>query len=186
MCGVIGYIGHDVDQTLLDRLIYESEIRGIHDSRHWSERNKVLSKYKGKYNMLGIHHTRYSTSGKTSQPLVVDGKVLAFNGVIHMGTKKEMEKEFKIKMSSDNDGEILLQKCSTPERVLDFISFNKCSFAGVMLFGSRFVAMRNECRPLWMHKTSNEVIIASTRDIFIRAGVSKNLTQLDPLKIYEW
>src|SRR5690606_9588763 len=136
-----------------------------------------------------IIHTRYCTSGKTNQPLTIKGNVLAFNGVIHMGTKKEMEKEFRIKMQTDNDGEIILQRCKTPEDVLDFISFNNCSFAGVMMFGSRFVAMRNMYRPLWHAYVKGGSIIASTEDILKRAGVvkvAKKVEELKPLTLYEW
>jgi glutamine phosphoribosylpyrophosphate amidotransferase len=184
MCGVVAYIGK-VDQELIDRLVHESLVRGTHfTGRMVSEalEPRSMRGYK-----VGIIHTRYSTSGETNQPLKVKGNVLAFNGVIHMGTKKEMEKEFKIKMTTDNDGEIILQTCKTPEKVLDFISFNHCSFAGVMLFGGRFVAMRNQYRPLWMHKARGSgIIIASTKDIFLRSGVKTSLTELKPLKIYEW
>lgn len=184
MCGVIAFIGNGINQKLIDKLVYESEVRGTH---HTGKVKFKLQSFTGKEHDVVISHTRYATSGEVNQPLKINSKVLAFNGVIHQGTKKEMEREFKIKMKTDNDGEIILQKCKTPENVLDFISFNQCSFAGVMLFGNgRFVAMRNQYRPLWMHKAKNGVLLASTKDIFVRSGIKTNLKELEPLKIYEW
>jgi glutamine phosphoribosylpyrophosphate amidotransferase len=185
MCGVIGYIGKSIDKNLVERLVFESEIRGIHHTGRVTAEVLEPKKLRGYGN--GIIHTRYCTSGKTNQPLKVKGNVLAFNGVIDMGTKKEMEKRWGIKMTTDNDGEILLQTCKTPETLLLFIKNRQCSFAGVMVMDGRFVALRNKFRPLWMHKDKkNNVYIASTKDIFIRSGVKTNLKELEPLKIYEW
>lgn len=185
MCGVIGYIGKSIDKNLVERLVFESEIRGIHHIGRMTAEVLQPKKLRGYGN--GIIHTRYCTSGKTNQPIRVKGNVLAFNGVIDMRTKKEIEKDWLIKMETDNDGEIILQTCKTPEEVLDFISDLTCSFAGVLLMNGRFVAMRNKFRPLWMHKDKKKnVYIASTKDIFIRSGVKKDLKELEPLKIYEW
>lgn len=195
MCGVVGYIGKNIDKALIERLVYESEVRGTHNIGRAS--SEVMEPKSMRGQMMGMVHTRYCTSGETHQPLKIKGNLLAFNGVIHMGTKKEIEKVFNIKMETDNDGEIILQKCRTPEQVLEFITHTKCSFAGLVLMGSRFVALRNKDRPLWMAKYPNKnVLIASTKDIFFRAGVlvkhgklSKNVPvveELKPLKLYEW
>jgi glutamine phosphoribosylpyrophosphate amidotransferase len=177
MCGVIAYVGTP-DESLLEKLVYESYVRGTHNKGEY--RTNKHSKVG-----CGIIHTRYCTSGETNQPLVIGSKALAFNGVIDMGTKKEIEKRWVIKMSTDNDGEIILRTCKTPKEVRDFISEITCSFAGVMIMENKLIALRNKYRPLWMSKVGKTIYIASTKDIFMRSGIKK-CAELEPLKIYQW
>lgn len=173
MCGVIAAIGK-VDHELLQTLVHESEVRGTHNTGFVKLSNKVH-----------LYHTRYCTSGDDHQPISHGGRYLIFNGVISMGTKKQMEKQYGIKMATDNDGEVFLQLCSSPESMLEFINNPLISFAGVTTIGKRVVALRNERRPLWQAHFKGCTYLASTKDIFKRSGI-KVCIELEPLKVYEW
>lgn len=173
MCAVIGYIGN-FSEMFLDKLIYESEIRGLH--------------YLGKEirSNAGIIHCRYCTSGEDNQPIEYLGTYLAFNGVIDMGTKEEMETKYQIKMHTDNDGEVFVKKTFTEEkRMVEFIKNSSVTFAGVILQFNQLIALRNNGRPLWKKEEDGTVLIASTNDIFKRCGIF-DAEQLQPFRIYKW
>lgn len=141
-----------------------------------------------------IAHARYSTSGdwhnaKNNQPLIIkvdgDSLSLAFNGVIHMGTKTEFEAEYDVKCDSENDGEVFLRKIEKGltgrhssrshmivETARTFIENITGSFAGVWLDGHDLYAGRNSRRPLWVAEEFGGRWYASTADIFKRAGFS--------------
>lgn len=184
MCGIVGYIPVDPSNSVKGmflRLVLESRIRGLH-ACGIATRNGVLRSYSvddiiGAFDpsMPTVFHTRYSLSGdwkvlENNQPLVVGGVSLAFNGVIHMGTKAEFEEAFQIQCSADNDGEIFLRRtCSADE----FIQNMTGSFAGVWIDeGGRLWAGRNSRRPLWKATAYGARWYASTEDIFRRAGFS--------------
>lgn len=179
MCGIIAYVGN-VDRKLIGRIAEESSVRGLHS---------FASYYKPR---IGMAHCRYSTSGIDHQPLVLQNTLLkcdafCFNGVISMRTKKEMERAWNIKMDTDNDGEIILRLTRNTDEILDFIKVIPCSFAGVFIFGDTLIAVRNTHRPLWYLEQKGTVVVASTRDIFKRAGIDPSkVKQLEPLKIYKW
>lgn len=138
-----------------------------------------------------IGHARYSTSGawqepENAQPIQAAGAVLAFNGVIHMGTKPEYEAAFGVDCAHDNDGEVFLQKVFTHGRPPDdFVDQMTGSFAGVFFpseSNTQAVALlRNERRPLWMAVTATGTFAASTRDIFRRAGFTDQEVMPQPL-----
>lgn len=173
MCGIVGWIGKP-DKVLVEALAEEAKVRGLH---HIGYANK------GK---AGIIHTRYCTSGGTNQPLEINGKIMAFNGVIDMGTKKDMEARWGMKLTTDNDGEIIMNSVKYSRDILAFLEeHQKISYAGVWVLGKKFVAVRNANRPLWMHIGKQVTYIASTKDIFLRAKV-KGAVELQPLKLYEW
>lgn len=173
MCGLVGYVG-SVDQKLIDRLVEESTVRGLH---HLGR--KIMPK-------AGIYHTRYCTSGGDHQPIQVGKKWIAMNGVVDMGTKPEMEKRWNLKLSTDNDAEIALLHTTSASRI-DYFLRLKVSIAALVLTPTTLKAFRNEERPLWMHEDKRgSIILASTKDIFNRAGVRTNLHQLEPYKVYEW
>lgn len=175
MCGIIGWKGK-ISELVIDKLIEQSEVRGMHHVGEIRERNS------------GLIHCRYITSGETNQPLFVPTTWLVFNGVIDMGTKKEIEKRWKIKMKTDNDGEIFLQLCKAHVDMMRLISDPAVSFAGIMLdYNGKLKAIRNERRPLWMWKKDRTVILASTKDILVRSGLSYQFaSELKPYKLYEW
>ncbi len=173
MCGVVGYVGKP-PKEIIDAVVYQSEVRGLHNTGRFLKEGG------------GIYHTRYITSGETNQPLFHGEVVMAFNGVIDMGTKAEIERRYAIEMETDNDGEIILQTCSTPEEVVEFLKQSKATFAGCFIWGENLIAIRNEGRALWIHHGPKYKILASTKDIFLRAGVTTDLEPLEPFKIYSW
>lgn len=175
MCGLVAYFGN-VDHDLVERLVYESGVRGLH---HFG---KAISPAEE----AGIYHARYCTSGEVNQPLWHRNRALAFNGVINMGTKAEMEREYDLQLVTDNDGEVILQVAATPEAAVEFLRNPRVTFAGVWLEPGKLTAIRNAGRPLWILRTNEGVYLASTRDIFCRAGAEGEPEQLEPLKIYQW
>lgn len=175
MCGIIAYKGK-VKPDVLRKIVYESGARGLHNfGSHFKTEKEA-----------GIIHARYVTSGEANQPLEHDGRWMAFNGVINMGTKEEMEAEYGLELKTDNDGEVMLQLCKTPSEAVDFLKKSRATFAGVWLEDDKLVALRNPGRPLWVHHSPEAVIIASTRDIFKRAGITENVAPLEPYRVYEW
>lgn len=173
MCGVVGHIGSVT--SMIDKLVYESNVRGLHNTG------------KKEFPGAGVYHQRYCTSGETNQPLHVDNRWLVFNGVINMGTKEEMEKEYGIEMETDNDGEVILRLCKTPQEAVKFLRDPKITFAGLWIEDGLLTAIRNEGRPLWMTKSFYNPIIASTADIFKRSGFQLGTIEpLEPFKIYQW
>lgn len=90
-------------------------------------------------------------------------------------------------MTSDNDGEIINQKCgSNKDELKRFINKTTGSFAGLILTPSNeLLAIRNPNRPLWKLNYDNAVYFASTKDIFKRVNRAFEPTQLEPNKLYE-
>lgn len=188
MCGVIGYspgayVDHDAAATLFERILMESRVRGLHSVgvAHPGRlvRSHTVSDVIAAFDPRrpAVAHCRFSTSGdwrvlSNCQPIVVGEMSLAFNGVIHMGTKTEFEKEFDVVCESDNDGEIFLRLLERGIDAQTLLSTMSGSFAGVWLVDDVLHAARNSRRPLWMSKAHGAVWFASTRDIFKRAGVT--------------
>lgn len=216
MCGVIGYwpgpdCDHDLQNTMYDRLMLESRIRGTHAFGicQYDEssgllitfRSHELTEVLGKFDsgMPSVSHARFSTSGdwqmmSNNQPIVVGDRALAFNGVIHQGTRAEMEATYGVKLKAENDGEIFLRLLESYGRIptgsdegsgamepveivaaLDIVNSFTGSFAGVWLNASdgQLYAARNARRPLWSGVYFGALWFASTRDIFLRAGLDE-------------
>lgn len=202
MCGVIGFSCVNPNEEkiqLLKKIVFQSKIRGVHSFGYSYWDNEIKTK---KYHNINevefpivdkiIYHNRYSTSGDykqhaNNQPIVANNISLVFNGVLDMGTKAEIEKRYKIKMTSDNDGEIINQKCSSNKDELKrFINKTTGSFAGLILTPSNeLLAIRNPSRPLWKLNHDNAVYFASTKDIFKRVNTNFEPTQLEPNILYE-
>jgi glutamine phosphoribosylpyrophosphate amidotransferase len=142
----------------------------------------------------GIYHARYCTSGGDHQPVYGAYKSLVFNGVIDMGTKEEMEQRHEVDMKTDNDAELALlvpSKMDTDyiDALIKFIDNPKITFAGLIIDDNtkQLIAIRNSGRPLWMYQDIDCVYLASTLDIFKRAGVNIMYAEkLEPLKAYTW
>ena len=197
MCGVIGYVppseGPMPDTGELFhmfwRLLSESRIRGMHAYGiarpgfvfRSLDFDEVWKHFDPRFPTIA--HCRYSTSGdwrklENNQPIVVGQLALAFNGVIHMGTKEELERDFGVDLETDNDGEAFLRRIiedgdTSAETFHHYIMRMDGSFAGVWLQGDKLYAGRNERRPLWASKWGGTTWYASTENIFHRAGFDR-------------
>lgn len=208
MCGVIGYFSKspsDDHVALIERLFEASKIRGLHafgataraqDGKLMTFKTTALREIKQwlrgipRFDLL-IGHTRYSTSGdwrqpENNQPIVVAGSSLVFNGVISQASKKEYEKIFSKTYETGNDGEIFLRKVIDGEDWAQFVREGKFSFAGAFLHNGEAVAIRNKNRPLWSCETADANFLASTQDIFKRAGFSHQTPiEVKPGEVYQ-
>jgi glutamine phosphoribosylpyrophosphate amidotransferase len=204
MCGVVGFSCDNPSEEhydLLAKLICESAIRGLHRfgisytnptfGIVTKKNHDLIALNIPKVNKL-IFHNRYSTSGdykdhKNNQPITYGKIALAFNGVIDMRTKEEMEAAYGIQMRTENDGEIVLQTCgSDKEKLKSFVENTTGSFAGLILTASNeLLAIRNTNRPLWTCEYKDGVYFASTKDIFKRADSTLNPVEVKPYTIYE-
>lgn len=203
MCGIVGYSSADPKPehfSILHKLIIESSIRGLHSYGYsFVKDDKLITR---KYHDLDeivfpvsnkiIYHNRYSTSGdyrnhKNNQPIHVDDMSLVFNGVIDMRTKRQIEKDYKINMETDNDGEILIQRCGNDtELITRFVNDMKGSFAGIILdSNNKMFAIRNKKRPCWILEYENAIFLASTRDIFKRVDDMFEPTPIKAGVLYE-
>ncbi len=193
MCAVIGFAADkptDVHLHHLINLFTESQVRGLHafgfsyilEGRVKTFRSNNLEDIIRSLKTVWpvselIGHCRYSTSGdwqqpENNQPLVKREQALVFNGVISMKTKIEMEREFGIDMSSDNDGEIALHYYNlNVDQCMRWIKEGKFSFAGIFLNSAIMVAIRNKSRPMATMTKDGALFIGSTVDIFARAGM---------------
>lgn len=191
MCGVVGYcskvvnIEHQLD--LLMPVVYESKIRGLHafGASHWTSDGVKTVKYHELDDLLVyllstpvrdfVVHARYSTSGdwrdmRNNQPINVAGYSLAFNGVIDMRTKKEMEEAYDVSMETSNDGELFIRHMEQGGDPVEFVTVHG-SFAGVWYDDQGVMkALRNKHRPLWYFQDESCVLFASTRDIIKRGA----------------
>lgn len=198
MCGVIGYWPEAPEagaSQAFVRLFEESRVRGRH--AYGMSTGDVCVRSLDYRDVVGVFdpsrqviaHTRYSTSGDwrvlaNNQPIVADHLALVFNGVIHMGTKEEFERDFGVSCHTDNDGEVFLQRLLAGEDAEHFVRRIGGSFAGVWVDGQRMYACRNEGRPLWRASAYGAMWYASTRDIFGRAGFPPStITQLPPYRV---
>lgn len=200
MCGVIGYwplgpISAAQDERhreVFAGLMVESRVRGMHcygiGWQDFENQTIVLRSH----NLAEIQtcfqpgkacvaHARYSTSGdwenmENNQPIAVAGTVLAFNGVIHMGTKEELEVAFGVRLETANDGEVFIRQMQQGCPIEVFLEQMTGSFAGVWLFNNTLYAARNARRPLWRAKAFDAVWYASTRDILERTDFDLAVT----------
>lgn len=187
MCGIIGYHTKkrgENDAFTLFKLMRQSRIRGLHSfGFSWYKNGKIETQKYFQNEFLSIKipdsntlifHNRYSTSGdfkdhKNNQPIHIEDMSLAFNGVIDMGTKSEMEAHYGVKMATENDGELVLRMSGgDPADMVNFVQ-NKGSFSGILLQGGDLYAFTNGRRPLYQLTIGKSTFIASTRDIFVRA-----------------
>jgi len=121
MCGVIGYWTYDPKpeaDAAFKRLFSESAVRGLHAFGLYQRYSETIRAFHHDmvfdWKLPAIAHARYSTSGdwknhSNNQPLALSDFVLVFNGVISMGTRKEMEQAFHVELETENDGEIFLR-----------------------------------------------------------------------------
>lgn len=202
MCGVVGFSGipSEGDRERFISLCYQSAIRGVHafgiawyqggrlHSFKHTDYNKVIAAIPAPLPEKIIFHNRYCTSGnwrelENNQPIVTGGTAMVFNGTIDMGTKAEMEARTGYRLSTDNDGEIVLRDFLNGEPLKHLT--NGQTFAGLILTGEgEMFALRNELRPLYVADIANGKWCSSTADIASRAKFDKNkFFEVEPLKL---
>lgn len=189
MCAIIGATnGYKTDIIL--NIFKNSRIRGLHSfgysyiDNNCIKTDKFLLYEEFVESFLKIKpasfisHFRYSTSGdwndhNNNQPINIGDFSSAFNGVIDMRSKSEMEIEYNINMITENDGEIALRYYADSEnKLIDLIKNNQRTYAGIIINKTGdIIAIRNDNRPLYIHKDNNTSYIASTKDIFTRSGI---------------
>lgn len=207
MCGVIGYYSADPKREhylTIWSLFKESQIRGRHafgfaldipgsglrstktfQVEDICEELAAIARFEQLPNAL-IGHNRYSTSGDwndhlNNQPIHVAGRTLTFNGVISQEPRDVYERQFGVVCNTKNDGEIVLQLARQGRDWQGFVANGKFSFAGVVMDEEReVIALRNAQRPLWWAKREGAVFVASTADIFKRAGGFRECQQFAP------
>lgn len=184
MCGVIAYASRDPkpeDLELLRRVAVESRVRGLH-AFGWgweTETGPQVRKYHRLDEWLGdldqwdalpqhlIGHARYSTSGdyhlhENNQPLQRNKMMLVFNGTLDMSR-------------ADNDGELALDQLEGggEAQLVSWLESRSGTFAGCWLHTGTMWAYRKTNRPLWraVDESLRAAVVASTRDIFLRAGL---------------
>lgn len=201
MCGVVGFSCNNPTEenyNILYDIIKQSKIRGLHSFGYSYYDEKIITKKH--YNIKDInlpkankiiYHNRYSTSGdymdhNNNQPIQINNFSLVFNGVLDMRTKQEIEENYNIKMQTENDGEIIIQKCGNNiDKIKQFVDTTNGSFAGLFLLDNKMIAIRNKNRPLWKLEHKEAIYYASTKDIFKRVSKNFKPTELIPNKIYE-
>ena len=199
MCGVVCASGaYDVKRV--KQLFYNSRIRGLHaygyafvkqkrlEVRRFLSYVDFVSSFEAEAPRAFIAHLRYSTSGdwltqSNNQPVERGGIAIAFNGVLDMRTKTEMEQAYQFQFASDNDAEIALNivsqnnlepDCSS-HPLVDFINEKQRTFAGAFLTqDDRLFVLRNGRRPLWFADDFGAKYVASTADIMNRSGITKH------------
>lgn len=197
MCSVIGYKGK-FNEELVSKLLDESRIRGIHAFGFYSDvyNLKTTSYNKFKDTLLltkpdmFVAHMRYSTSGtadvmENNQPLIsYNGQMtaLVFNGVISQLDKKNIEFKYQTDIPSDNDGWILMKYLYDEE----FLHDKSITLATTYIQDDNLYAYRNEHRPLYYNtQEDGTVVVASTNDILVRAGLENNETVKEHTR-YKW
>ena len=197
MCGVVGAFLRNPsaeDMMLLKRVISESRIRGLHATGVSFVRKNTIFTIKAPlpadeflagidmYSMLNedgnlymVAHCRYSTSDlEFNQPLFTDKVAIVHNGVITQELPENWSKISTYATETRNDSELLLKTVENGENPLERwpdASISACEVHSDKIF--RFY--RNGKRPLTQYRTENGVIVASTHDIFNRAGVEKTI-----------
>ena len=201
MCGVWAVYSEKLKEDHVANLMLianESKIRGLHSfgfttskgTRKFHNFREMIYAlkdidFKGAKWIFG--HNRYSTSGdwlshKNNQPINKADISLAFNGVISMKTKADMEKEYNLKMETYNDGEIFIHQILR-DRVEQFLISNKGSFSGVWSVGRNLFVARNDRRPLNFTCHDGAVYIASTYDI-LKRSLGLTSLELKPGKVF--
>jgi glucosamine 6-phosphate synthetase-like amidotransferase/phosphosugar isomerase protein len=198
MCGIVGFKSSETNQEDIDlvcEVIRQSKIRGLHsfglsDGKNFYKEfqvESIVEKVKHLNLKEFIFHNRYSTSGdykdhNNNQPIILGSSSLVFNGIISQATKEENQIKYGITLSTDNDGEILLHQKNIPE----FLDNLSGSFAGLMYLDGKMFHYRNSRRPAYQTVTKNgSIIIASTKDIMLRAGVKTVITETVEGKMVE-
>jgi glutamine phosphoribosylpyrophosphate amidotransferase len=194
MCGIVGVSLDFItikQLNLVERVLRESEVRGMHASGlvwHDGEKlsrvsepkpiNQLLNENPALIDLAVTHdqclnfigHTRYSTSDLAfNQPIVGDDLAIAHNGVISQNSPCAWESEFDLKVSTRNDSELILRALQKGEDPIEKFSDASIAYVSINKWGDVSYA-RNGKRPLWITNFRNGFIITSTKDIMLRAS----------------
>lgn len=213
MCGLVTVNSKDTDFVipLLDKLIIENSIRGIHATGvAWIDNGKinnlvmpisgddfvktdewinVKSNLQRLENINLLIHSRYSTSDvEFNQPIIKDGLAIALNGVITQHDFKHWKTIYpNMEFTTRNDAEILLNCILNSQKIKDLPKDHNysMSIAGAVLHKNSTLIFRNGRRPLYFYRNGNTLISTSTKQIATRSGMDANLiTKYDINKIY--
>lgn len=189
MCGVIGIYLKNVEEedlAFIERLFYESEIRGKHATGLSFLINGQIKTFKQSApvseffdnvdlydcinedgNVYMIGHTRYSTSDlKYPQPISTGRISVVHNGVI----TQEPKENWMYKCETSNDSELIVRSFEFDSH--PFIDFPESSMAVCSLTtDKKITAFRNHERPLWFAMHPKGIVFTSTADIARRAGL---------------
>lgn len=192
MCGIVGAVLTNVTQENIEtirRVLLETEIRGKHASGiAWYDGENVnshkeaspISKfletfdlnkivYNNSIKMIG--HIRYSTSDiHYNQPIGNEDAYIVHNGVITQIDSDKWYPKYGYKCSTKNDSELLFHAINTKEDYLMKFPGCSASYCYINSIGE-FKHSRNSLRPQWKALLPNGFIIASTKNILIRAGL---------------
>lgn len=217
MCGIVGYVVRSRKHAkaafaLFERLMAESQVRGLHASgaawnggcvkaplpaRELMETQEWASLAANPPLQI-IGHTRYSTSGdwennQNNQPLTWGEYALVHNGLVSMGTQRQVERAYGVSLSVANDSEVILQQLVRQRGDLRAAlhavwQVEPPIFALATLHSSGTVTVaRDHLRPLWLFKLPELGMVgfASTRDIIRRAVKGATCWEAEPYAIYE-
>lgn len=197
MCAIVGAVlvrPSETDIEMLRNVFRESEIRGMHatglsyvrDNQIFTERvcipaGQFVQDYEFEQivnedgNIYMIGHCRYSTSDLAyNQPLYGNTVSVVHNGVITQELPENWEKLYNFKCLTRNDSELLLKTVENGENPL--IRWSEASISACELHSDKtFRFYRNGKRPLRVKNMGDSVIVASTANIFARAGVENSV-----------
>ena len=204
MCAVIGIYAKNPstqDLILYKNVILESSIRGLHATgASWIKDGEIQTKIRSdsaaRYlkdinlrdcinedgNLYFIGHCRYSTSDLLyNQPFDNERFSIVHNGVITQEMPERWEELYGYKCKTRNDSELLLHTLEVGKSPLE--EYPDSSMAVVELHPEKKLRFyRNGKRPIYFTSTMNSIIITSTADIALRAGI-ENATQV-PMNTY--
>lgn len=204
MCAVIGIYAKNPstqDLILYKNVILESSIRGLHATgASWIKDSQIQTKIRSdsarRYlkdinlrdcinedgNLYFIGHCRYSTSDLLfNQPFDNERFSIVHNGVITQEMPERWEELYGYKCKTRNDSELLLHTLEVGKSPLE--EYPDSSMAVVELHLEKKLRFyRNGKRPIYFTSTMNSIIITSTADIALRAGI-ENASQV-PMNTY--
>ncbi len=195
MCGIIGAVlktpsADDIE--LVKNVFRESKIRGMHatglsyvkdDKLYTIKSPKPADEFVAGLdfsefinedgNLYMIGHCRYSTSDlEYNQPMESDNLSIVHNGVVSQELPQNWNDLYGIDCQTKNDSELILlvaENDDEPLRHWADASISVCELHK----DKRFRFYRNGQRPIHAVALNEGFIVASTKDIFKRAGVNK-------------
>lgn len=198
MCGLIGIVNKENGKfpvDLLRSLMLEARIRGQHatgiayrvDHQGRPELKVHIEPRPVNEFVLPddiydadavILHTRYSTSDlQWNQPNYAKDSALIHNGVVTQADPSTWKEEFGVDCKTRNDSEILLHMMLGNVRgkhPLDLVNTSQACIYLDAGYG-KMMFWRNEQRPLYYVDGPDFLVVASTKDIMVRAGIPSNL-----------